>query len=254
MKTTALTGIITLILMGLSLAGLGASDYWYPDPDLRSVMVPNDAVVMGLGLPLLLAGLALWRRRRSAGLLVLSGALLYLTYSLIPAILLDSASVLLWPRLALTLMSAATLIFLLVLEGAGSHRRQSGPSPRLLPATVLLLLTVVCVARSAGLVAAALSNGLPIPAGEQASLVADLICFIPTMPVAAILLLRRHRLAPVLAGAMLVAYGTLSASLIPFLAIQSAMRQTAFDPAAALIVGAMAIICAIPVARIIRAG
>jgi hypothetical protein len=70
-------------MAALSLAGLFFQPALYPTQELQRAFVSNDVVNLLIGLPVLLISLSLARRDKTLGVLLLPGALLYVTYNYI---------------------------------------------------------------------------------------------------------------------------------------------------------------------------
>jgi hypothetical protein len=80
---TFLPLFVAALMSVLSLAGLFFQSAFYPTEDLRRAFVSNDVVNLLIGLPILLISYSLARREKMLGVLLLPGALLYVTYNYI---------------------------------------------------------------------------------------------------------------------------------------------------------------------------
>lgn len=101
------------LMMALSLAGLLLPLATYPNEELRQSFIANDVVNLVIGLPALLGALWLLRRVKLPGLLVLPGALFYVTYN---SIAYATAMPLTWPfflHLGLAILSVVAIFLLL---------------------------------------------------------------------------------------------------------------------------------------------
>ena len=76
-----LSGIIALLTAAAALVSLLNPETYYPDPDLRQSLQPNDVVNLAIGLPIMLLSMWLTARGRLVGLLFWPGALIYPVYN-----------------------------------------------------------------------------------------------------------------------------------------------------------------------------
>ncbi len=130
---------VALLMTGASVAGLLAPDALYPTAALRQSSVPNDAVNLLLGLPILLVAMALARRSQWLGLLFWPGALLYVLYNTLVYVFAMPLGWMTAIYAALALLSAITPVVLIARVDRDAVRQQfAGTVPARVPGGALV--------------------------------------------------------------------------------------------------------------------
>ncbi len=125
-----LSFIIAALIVVASLAGILFQSAVYPTQELRESFVPNDVVNLLIGLPILLGSIGSARRGKLIGLLCLPGALFYVVYNYVAYVFAMPISILSLLYLALVVLSAYTLIRIVVSIAANTmQQRWSGTVP-----------------------------------------------------------------------------------------------------------------------------
>jgi hypothetical protein len=172
----ALSLLIGLLVLVVSLSGLLFPGRMYKTVDLRDSFVTNDLVNLMIGLPVLLGSMWLTRGGKLAGLLVWPGSLLYVLYNEIAYLVgmpLGWASFL---YLALVLLSVFVMLDLMI---AIDHHTVQNLLAGLVPANpagwVLVALGTLFFLRGLSLVIQAGLNRISLPMSEVGVLIADII-------------------------------------------------------------------------------
>ena len=175
LRLVTLSSLLVAALTAVgSFAGLLATDTVYPTAAVAHAFLPNDAVTLLLGLPILL--LALWQARRGSllGLLVWPGALLYGLYNYV-IYLFGAPQTIFYPLyLLIVTLSLYTLIALVAAMDAPVIKEQlHGRVPTRLAGGALTGLGVLFALRALGVLVAAWLNRTALPAPELGLTVAD---------------------------------------------------------------------------------
>jgi hypothetical protein len=245
--------IVALIMAAASVVGLLYQTVIYPGDELLLSFVPNDAFNLAVGLPLLLASMWLARRGELIGLLSWPGALFYVLYMYVPYVIGVPFNVLFLPYLILVTLSAYTLIGLLAsIDGQVVRQRLTGFVPVRTSAGILLGLAVLIIVRQTALIVTALTGQAPVATSEVSSWIADFTVAIPVLLIVGIQLLRRQALGYVAAAGLLLGYGVLALSVIPFFVVQARHSASPLDLASIVAVLVMAALCFMPLAFFVR--
>ncbi|HNT77011.1 MAG TPA: hypothetical protein PKH77_18530 [Anaerolineae bacterium] len=243
---------VAILMTGASVAGLLAPDALYPTAVLRQSSVPNDAVNLLLGLPILLGVMALTRRDKLLGLLFWPGALLYVLYNTLAYVFAMPFGWMTALYAALALLSAATPVALIARVDREAIRRQFADAvPARVPGGALVGFGALFLLRGAGLVANALSGQAVLLPTEGALLIADTV-FSVAWIVGGVLLWRRQALGYVLGAGLLFQASALFVGLILVLLLRPLLTPAPFVLADVIVIVGMTLICLAPFALFTR--
>lgn len=245
--------IIALLMAFASLAGLLYQSVLYPSDELLLSFVPSDAFNLAVGLPILLGSMWLARRGLLTGLLCWPGALFYVLYMYIPYVLAVPLNVLFLPYLVIVILSAYTLIRILAsIDGDWIRQRLSGFVPARISAVILIGLAILIIVRQTALAVNALTSRTSVGTIELSTWIADLMVAAPMLLIAGIQLWRRRALGYAAGAGMLLGYGVLALSVIPFFVSQARRTASPLDAGGLVAILVMAALCFIPLAFFVR--
>jgi hypothetical protein len=244
--------LLGLLAVGAALLGVMAPDSVYPTAAMQLSYRPTDVVTLVLGVPFLVLAAAATARGRLLGLLAWPGAVFYLLYNYVPY-LLDLPFGPGWPLYAgIVGLAAYGLVALVTIIDGEDVAERFGQTTVVRPAAgVAMALGGFLVLRTAGLVAVAIVDGVD-PGSETALWATDALVAVPALVVSGVALWRRGPFGFVAVPGTLLAYFLLVLGVIPIYGIQSAAEAGNPDIAGIVILGAMALACAIPLAPMLR--
>jgi hypothetical protein len=247
-----LSFIILILMVAVSIAGLLYPYTLYPTDDLMETFMANDVVNLFIGLPIILGAIWFTRRDRLIGLLIWPGALLYVIYNYIGYTLGVPFYLITFVYLVLVILSAYTLVDLLVKTDQKSVKiRLSGFVPEKLTGWILVAFGVLFIFRAIFIVAPAIMNQTTLPAAEIGVLVADIVVSILWI-IGGVLLLRRSPLGYLSGLGLLFAASMLFIGLIMFLLLQPVLTDTPFVLTDVITILVMGLICFIPFGLYVR--
>jgi hypothetical protein len=245
--------LIAFIMAVASAAGLLYQAVIYPTRELLLSFAPSDAFNLLVGLPILLGSMWLARRGKLIGLLCWPGALFYVLYMYVPYVVGVPFNVLFLPYLVLVALSAYTLIGLVAsVDGQVVRQRLTGVVPARTSGGILAGLAILIIVRQIAVIVTALTSQTPVDTPELSSWIADFTLAIPLLLVSGILLWRREALGYVAGAGLLLGYGVLALSLIPFFVLQARYTASPVDVTGIVAVLVMAALCFIPFAFFVR--
>jgi len=241
-----------LIMAVASVVGLLYQEVIYPTDELLLSFAPSDAVNLIVGLPILLATMWLARRGNLVGLLCWPGALFYVLYMYVPYVIDVPFNVLFLPYLVLVVLSAYALIGIVAsIDSEVVRQRLMGFVPARTSGGILVALAILVIVRQTVLILTALTNQTPHDTVQIPTWIADFMVS-PMVLVGGILLWQRNGLGYVAGAGLLLGYGALSLSLIPFLVVQASYTAAPVDVAGIVVILAMAMVCLVPFAFFVR--
>ena len=244
---------VGLLMIFTSVIGLAYQRVVYPSNALRTAFVASDGYSLVVGLPVLLGSMWLARRGRLIGLLSWPAAFFYVLYVYIPYVLGVPFNLLFLPHLLLVVLSAYTLIGLLAaIDGEAVRQRLDGFVPVRIAAGIFIVLGIFILFRQMVLIIGAMAGGEPVGMLERATFVAD-FAVLPMLIAAGVLLWRRAPLGYAAGPGLLLGYGLLALSLVPFLVVQSRISGRPIDSSGVVVVVVMAALCLGPFAFFVRA-
>jgi hypothetical protein len=243
---------VALVMAVASVAGLVYQTDVYPDEALLQSYVPNDAVNLVVGLPILLGSMWLARRGRLIGLLFWPGALFYVVYTYIVYVLAMPVNMMFLVYLTLVVLSTYTMLRLIAsLDGQVVAQRLVGAVPDRLAGGVLAVLGVAFFLRVIAIVAGSVSSQTPIAAAELALHVGDLVLS-PAWVIAGVLLWRRQALGYVIGPGVLFQACALFVGVILIILLQPFFTAAPLDLAGVIAVSLMGLVCFVPFALFVR--
>ena len=245
--------IVALIMTVASVVGLLYQTVIYPTDELLLSFVPSDAFNLVVGLPILLGSMLLARRGKLIGLLCWPGALFYVLYMYVPYVIGVPFNVLFLPYLVLVTLSACTLIGLVAsIDGEVVRQRLTGFVPARISGGILVGLAILIIVRQVAVIVTALAGRTSVDAVELSSWIADFTVAVPVLLVGGILLWRRDPLGYVAGAGLLLGYGVLALSVIPFFVLQARYTGSPIDVSGVVAVLVMAALCFVPFAFFVR--
>lgn len=249
-----LTFATTLLMTAASIIGLASPDLMYPSAELRLALLPNDALNLALGVPVLLIALWLAQRGRLTGLLMWPGGLFYVLYTYLYYLIGAPITALFLPYLLLVTLSACTLIAIIAAVDAPAVRgRLSGAVPARVSAGILLALAIIIIARQLSLVFTTLANAAPITPLERGLWLSDSLIAAPALLIIGASLWQRKPLGYVAGAGLFLQYGVLSIELAAVLTYGARISGSPLSVADVIVVLIMAIFCFVPFALFVRA-
>jgi hypothetical protein len=245
--------LIAFIMAVASVVGLLYQAVIYPTRELLLSFAPSDAFNLLVGLPILLGSMWLARRGVLIGLLCWPGALFYVLYMYVPYVIGVPFNVLFLPYLVLVALSAYTLIGLVAsINGHVVRQRLTGLVPARTSGGILTGLAILIIVRQIAVILTALTSQTPVDTPELSSWIADFTLAVPLLLASGILLWRREALGYVAGAGLLLGYGVLALSLIPFFVLQARYTASPVDVTGIVAVLIMAALCFIPFAFFVR--
>lgn len=175
-----LSFVVALSMAIVSLAGLFFRFAIYPTEELRQSFLSNDIVNIFIGLPTLLGSLWLARRGKLIGLLLLPGALFYITYNYIAYAVAMPFALLFIPYLLLVVLSLYTIVVLLLsMDSLSIQNLLQGAVYEHLAGGVLIGFGVLFILRGIGQIVGAFTAPVTLNRPGLSVLVADLLTFPP---------------------------------------------------------------------------
>jgi hypothetical protein len=248
----AISIIIAILMAAASVAGLLYQTLIYPTDELRQSFVPNDAVNIFIGLPILFGSMWLARRGKLIGLLFWPGALFFVLYNYIVYVFAMPLNAMFLLHLALVTMSVYALIGLVAsIDGKVIQQRLTGAVPERLAGGVLAGLGLVFFLQVVGAIVNALASQIPVADTELALHIADFL-IAPACVVCGILLWRRKAFGYVAGLGLLFQVSMLFIGLIIFLLLQPYLTAAPFVLVDVVVIFVMGLICFIPFALFVR--
>jgi hypothetical protein len=244
---------IALLMAVASVAGLLNRAAIYPTDELLLSFLPNDALNLVVGLPILLGSMWLARRGKLIGLLCWPGALFYVLYVYVLYLIGMPFNALFLPYLLLVPLSAYTIIGIVAsIDGEAVRQRLSGVVPARTAGGILAGLAILLIVRQIAIIVAALTSQTPVDTLERMLWIADVTVGCPALLAGGVLLWRREPLGYVAGAGLLLQYGVLAVGLIPVMVFQALYTDSPVDVAGIVVVLIMVAICFIPLAFFVR--
>lgn len=241
-----LSAAIGLLMTAFTGSGLLFPDVIYPEPGLLEQYLANDLVNILLGLPLFLAALALLRRGKLLGLLLLPGALIYVIYNYIGYALGRPWGWIALINLALVGLSLFTLVILLkVIDHQAIMEKLVGNVGEKVAGWILVIFGLAFIALAVSTITLGIQEGTIPPLGENAVSIADILVSLGWVG-GGILLLRKKPLGFSTGLGLLVAASFLFLGLVLFFFIAPLVSDRPFDWIEVITVLGMGLICFVP--------
>lgn len=221
--------VIAILLAVASVAGILYRTTLYPE----SAVVGNvgtDAFSLVVGLPFLLGTLWFARRGSLFGLLFLPGALLYVLYVYVAYLIGVPFNALFLVYTSLIVLSAYTIIGLVVSIDSESVRERFGDGiPARSIGGILALLALLFGAYQVTAIVDSLINGTAIDPSTVAVGTSDLIVQCPVLLISGILLWQHKPVGYVMSAGLLLQIGVLFISLPISFALSALLLGATFD-------------------------
>lgn len=242
--------LLTAVGMAVfSVAGLVFPGVFYTNEVLRQAFIPNDAVNLVIGVPLLVFSMMWANRGYWASLLLWPGALFYVTYTYIAYAAAAPFPLAGTGYAALAVLSVVALTWILChMDLAAIQQRLNGNVPQRLAGWVLAGLGMLFLLRSIWQLAA--SSGGLAPT-DRAVLLADLLTT-PAWIAGGVLLLRRRDLGFACALGLLFQAGMLFIGLLAVFLLQPWLTGAPFPLGDFAVVLAMGMVCFVPLGLYLR--
>jgi hypothetical protein len=253
--------LVAVLMAAASVGGLLFQSVVYPTAELRTTFVANDVANLTVGLPMLLGTMWLVRRGTPIGHLWWPGALFFVVYGYIVYALALPPGVMLAAAVLLVVVSASTMVGLVVTsDGRLLRQRLSGAISERLAGSVLVGFGALFLLRAIVLIAGAVITRRAISGTQLATLVADLVVS-PVWIAGGLQLWRRRDFGYVSGAGLLFQASMLFIALVVLLLVQPlvAGTQPAWTDLAVVLVMASVfivplVLCARGVARSAAAG
>jgi hypothetical protein len=207
--------VIAFLMAVASVAGLLYRAAIYPTDELLLSFLPNDALNLVVGLPILLGSMWLARRGKLIGLLCWPGALFYVLYVYVLYLIGMPFNALFLPYLLLVPLSAYTIIGIVAsIDGEAVRQRLTGVVPAKIAGGVLGGLAILLIVRQIAIVVATLTNQTTVDTLERMLWIADVTVGCPALLAGGVLLWRREPLGYVAGAGLLLQYGVLAVGVI----------------------------------------
>jgi len=237
------------IMTFLSVAGLLRPATLYPTEALRQSCLPNDALNLIIGVPILLGSMWLARREKLVGLLFWPGALLYILYNYVAyAFTVPSAWATLLAIGLLVISIYALAVLVARIDGEAIKKQLTGNVREKLAAGTLIGFGVLFILRAVDIVLIkANASQIALPATEWSVLVSDLLLSLVWI-VGGVALWRRSAWGYATGGGLLFIGSALFIGLVVFMLLQPLLTSAPFDASGIIVVLVMSIACTIPFA------
>jgi len=244
--------LIAVLVAVVSIAGLRYRSLIYPDTELLSAFVPNDAVNLFIGVPVLLGSIWLARRGKLIGLLCWIGALFFEVYNEMAYVFAMPPG---WAFLAHLILAVSGVYSLIALvantDAKKVQQRLAGNVPEIFAGGVLAGLGLLLFLRVIAVVVDASGGGEALARSELAVNISDFL----TTPAWFMggLLLWRHKALGYVAGLGLLFQGSmLFIALIIYLLLQPLFTGASLALTDILVIFAMGLVCFVPFTLFLR--
>ena len=247
-KALVLNLSITVAVLMTLISGLGflLPNVFYPTPGLLENYLANDIVNILLGLPLFIASLALFKKGKLLGALLLPGALIYVIYNYLAYLLGRGWSWISYINLLLVVLSIICLILhLRSINHQDVMGKLEGRVGEKVSGWILVVFGLAFIGLAVSTIVAGIQEGTIPPLGENAVSVADIVVSLGWVG-GGILLIRKKPLGYSTGLGLLVAASFLFLGLVLFFFIAPLVAGRAFDWIEVSTVLAMGLICFIP--------
>lgn len=244
--------LIATLTVVATVSALLYRDNFYPTEALVHAFVPNDVVILFIGLPILLGSMWAARRGNLLGLLFWPGALFFGLYNNIGYVFTLPLTWGFLLHLLLAVLSVYALISLVTsIDGAEVQQRLSGEVSEKVCGGVLAGFGLLFLLRAMIVMIDALLTGSALPETDLAVNVPDTLIS-PALMIVGIALWRHKALGYVAGLGLLFQASMLFVGLIVFLLLQPILTTAPFVLSDVIVVFVMGLICSIPFALFIR--
>jgi len=249
--------IVSLLIAGLvatvSVVGLLSSSGTYPTEALQQTFIPNDVVILFVGLPILVV--SFWRAWHGSliGLLCWPGALCYMLYNYVAYVYAVPFGWMLLLYISLAVMCAYALVGLMIaIDGRVVRERLGGALPEKAIGAVIAGMGLLFLLRMIGVMVTAIVGSAAMPRTEIAVNLSD-ATIAPAWIIGGVVLWRRQEVGYAGALGLLVQGSMLFVSLVAWLVLQPVLTAGSLSVIDIVVVLAMGMICFVPCAMFMRA-
>ncbi len=244
--------LIAVLMTAAAVAGIFFQEVTYPTVELLENFLPNDVLMLGIGLPMLLVSMVLACRRKLIGLLLWQGALIFVLYNYLIYVLAMPLNIVFLLHLGLAMLSTYTLIALIAsIDATAVGSRLAGVVPERLSGGILAGLGFLFLLRALAMLIGGLGVSEPMAGTELALNSADFL-ITPTWVLGGILLWRRKPLGYVTGLGLLFQASMLFIGLIVFMLVQPFLTEVPFPVFDVIVVFVMGLICFVPFGLYLR--
>lgn len=251
----ALSFVAAALLLVASVAGLvfGPRGLYADDPATAPAFLGQDAITLGVGLPLLLLSMRAARRGAVGGLLLWAGSLFYVAYSYAFYVLDPHVTALFPLYTAVVAASTYGLVALLVHVDADAVHASFTRTPRRLAGGYLAFMGAAFVALWGALFAARLGAGARPTTVEHVVWSLDFMFALPAMLAGGALLWRGRPWGTVLGGMMLLKATFVGFTLVVTTTIAAVGWGVAVDPTQTAMFATLSVVGVVVLLRFLRA-
>lgn len=249
----SITPLFVAALMALlSLAGLFFQSTIYPTQELQRTFVSNDVVNLLIGLPVLLISYVLAKRERLIGILLLPGALLYVTYNYSAYSIATWASLQSFFHIALVGLSAwSGFQSFSNMDKQNIQQRLQGKVPERFAGGVLTVFGALFFLRGIGQVYSAYSTSASLVTPEMSVVYADLL-ITPLWILCGLALWRKQALGYAVGAGLLFQASMLFIGLLIFFILQPILTGAEFPAADFAVIFGMGLVFFIPFGMFVK--
>ena len=244
--------LITVLMMGISLAGLLFSGNFYGSGEFLETFVPNDITNLFVGGPVLLLSLWLASRGGLLGLLFLPGALFYITYTYLIYVFSLPLSIVSIGYLILIAGSFWLIVLLLRWIDAASITEDLGKVvPVRMSGIVITFSGAIFAIRAISILVGSVLNNEPLGATELGVNITDFLVT-PIWVIIGILLLKRKQSGYILGLGILYQAIMLMIGLLVYMKIHARLTGQPILLADFVIISVFSLIFLIPFGYYVR--
>ena len=244
--------IIVLLMVGISLVSVLNPDAVYPTEEYVQNFVPNDVVILVIGVPIMLLSMWLAGRGRLIGLLFWPGALFFGVYNYLTYVFSMPLG---WAYLVyLALMALCLYTMVALLAGINSPavgQQLHGRVPEKFAGAVLVVLAAGFLLRAAAGLVNGISSQVGLPATELALLATDFLVA-PAWIIGGILLWRKEAFGYTAGTGLLFQASMLFIGLIMFMLVSPFISGITYPVVDIVLVIAFSLVCLVPFALYVR--
>ena len=244
--------LIAILMTAESICGLLFRNDVYPSRELVRAFMPNDVVMLLIGVPFLMVSILLALRGRLIGLLFWVGALFFILYNYIAYVYAMPLNWAFPGYLFLVVLSVYSLVGLVAcIDASIVQQRLTGAVSEKVTGAVQIGFGLLFLLRVVGILVGALLRKVTPVQTELAVTISDLL-ITPAWIIGGMLLLKRKALGYVVGLGLLFQGGLLFVALIVFLLLQPFLTSAPFAIGDILVISAMSLICFVPFGLFLR--
>jgi hypothetical protein len=243
---------VAALMAFLSAAGLLFQPIFYSTQELRRTFVSNDVVNLLIGLPSLLISFALAKRKKLIGILLLPGALLYITYNYITYSVATWTSAPSFFYIALVGLSTCSAFQSFThMDKQGIQQKLRGSVPERFAGGVLTVFGLLFFFRGIGQVYSAFANSTSLAAPEMSVVYADLL-ITPLWILGGLSLWQRQAFGYAAGAGLLFQASMLFVGLLAFFILQPFLTGVPFPAVDFVVILIMGMIFFVPFGLFVR--